>query len=83
MISGISSGGYFPPSSVNKAKTSNQPKPAQAAAPEVQAEPQPTDLQAPEGDQQSLAREFNLFDLAVRQFSQILPRLELATSPLE
>jgi hypothetical protein len=83
MISGItSSGTYSPQSFVTKVKTSTG-QPAQAPAPEVQPEPQPADLRAPEGDEQALTREFNLFDLAIRQFAQILPRLELATVPVE
>jgi hypothetical protein len=82
MISGISSSGYFPQSFVTKVKTSG-PSPQNAPAPDVQPEPQPSELRAPEGDQQSLTKEFNLFDLATRQFSQILPRLELATVPVE
>ena len=83
MISGISaSGGYPSPSFVTRTKTAATP-PTQAASPEVQPEPQPAELRAPEGDEQTLSREFNLFDLATRQFAQILPRLELATVPLE
>jgi hypothetical protein len=81
MIPGISSSGsYAPQPLVSKAKGSAKP-PAQAPAPEVSAEA--ADLSVPEGDEQSLTREFNLFDLATRQFAQILPRLELATVPVE
>ena len=83
MINGIpSSGGYFPPAFGTKVRTSPTPAP-QSPAPEVRPEPQPADLRAPEGDEDSLTREYNLFDLATRQFSQILPRLELATSPVD
>lgn len=81
MIPGISSsGGYIPQSFVTKVRTSTTP---QGPAPEVQPEPQPADMRAPEGDEKTLSREFNLFDLATRQFSQILPRLELANAPVE
>jgi len=83
MISGISSsGGYLPQSFVTKVKTSATPQP-QTPPPEIKPDADPAELQAPEGDQESLTREFNLFDLAVRQFSQILPRLETANSSVE
>jgi hypothetical protein len=88
MVTGISSpGGYFPPPLVSKSKTSATQTPAQAPHAEIQAQPEDQPdagvVRAPEGDEQSLTREFNLFDLATRQFSQILPRLELATVPVE
>ena len=82
MIPGISSsGGYFPQSFVKQVRSA----PAQAPAtpsPEVRPEPRPSDLRAPEGTTESLSREFNLFDLAHRQYDEILPRIETATVPV-
>jgi hypothetical protein len=83
MIPGISSSGsYAPQPLVSKLKGSATP-PAPAPGPEVRPEAEATGPSVPEGDEQSLTREFNLFDLATRQFAQILPRLELATVPIE
>lgn len=86
MISGIpSSGGYFPSSLASSptARPASASRPAPATVAETRAEPEPAELQAPQGDEETLSRELNLFDLANRQFSGILPRLELATSPVE
>lgn len=83
MISGLSSaGGYFPSSFVNKVRTASQPA-TTPTPPEVKPETDPADLRAPEGDEAELTREFTLFDLAHRQYAQILPRLELATTPVD
>jgi hypothetical protein len=83
MLPGISSsGGYFPPSFVTSVRTAPAHT-AAAPAPEVKSEPQPADLRAPEGTTDSLSREFNLFDLANRQYAEILPRIETATVPVQ
>jgi hypothetical protein len=84
MISGISSsGGFLPHSFVTKVKTSPNGSSPGGSPAEVRPDPQPADLRAPEGDEETLAREYNLFDLAYRQFERILPRLELANLPVE
>lgn len=84
MIPGISSsGGYFPQSFVTKVRTSTAQTTPQAPAPEVQPEASPAELRAPEGTKESLTHEFNLFDLANRQYAEILPRLEEATTPVD
>ena len=84
MISGIpSSGGYFPSSLSHQPAPRVAPTARPASAPEIRPEPEPAELQAPQGDEETLSRELNLLDLANRQFSGILPRLELATSPVE
>lgn len=83
MITGISSsGGYSTQPLVTKPRTSAQDQP-QAPAAKIKPDVQPADLAAPDGDQASLTREYDLFDVATRQFERILPQLELATSPVE
>lgn len=83
MIPGISSsGGYFPPSFVTKVRTSTAQTSPQSPAPEIQPEPQPAEFRAPEGTKESLTQEYNLLDLANRQYAEILPRIELATTPV-
>ena len=82
MIPGIpSSGGYFPQSPVNRARSAPAHTPA-APAPETHPETQPAEAHAPEGTSESLSRELNLFELAIRQFAEVLPRIELATVPV-
>lgn len=85
MISGISSpGGYFPQPLVTRNRTPGQNQPQVGApADEPKPEAQPADLKAPDGDEEALSREYNLFDLASRQYDRILPQLELANSPVE
>jgi len=83
MIPGISSnGGYVPPSFVTKVRTSTA-RSTQSPASEVPPEAQPAEMRAPEGTKESLTHEYNLFDLANRQYAEILPRIELATSPVD
>lgn len=83
MIPGISSSdGFLPSSFVTRVRPSPTPAPQTPPA-EVQPESSPADLVAPEGTTESLTREYNLFDLAQRQYREILPRIEMATVPVQ
>jgi hypothetical protein len=85
MIQGVSATGISPWSFISKVQPSRTPQ--TAPTPQVQNEQPPpaerVELAAPSGDEATLTREFNLFDLATRQFSRILPVIETATVPVE
>jgi hypothetical protein len=82
MIPGITSSGSYPNPFVQKVKT-GRPSETRADAvnkEEVQHQPE---LKAPEGDEQSLLREFTLFELAFREFDRMIPRLDLVNAAFE
>lgn len=82
MIPGITSSGSHPNPFVQKVKTG---RPAEAPAGAVTKEEihhQP-ELKAPEGDEQSLLREFTLLELAFREFDRMIPRLDLVNAAFE
>jgi hypothetical protein len=82
MIPGITSSGSYSNPFVQKVKT-GRPSETRADAvnkEEVQNQPE---LKAPEGDEQSLLREFTLFELAFREFDRMIPRLDLVNAAFE
>jgi hypothetical protein len=84
MIQGVSPTGVSPWSFITKVQPIRTPQ--AAPAPQVQNEQPPPaesiELVAPSGDEAALTREFTLFDLATRQFTRILPAIEMATDPV-
>lgn len=82
MISGISSSGSHPNPFVQKVKSDRTGEPRSEAANPGDVQHQP-ELKAPEGDEQSLLREFTLFELAYREFDRMIPRLDLVNAAFE
>lgn len=86
MIDGIngpspSSAGY-PVSFITNVRQS-APKPPTPPVEAVQREISPEEIAPPSGDEAEVKQEYMALELAHRQFSQILPRLEMANADVE
>lgn len=80
MIDGItpSTSGY-PVSFITNVRQST-PKPPPAPVEEVRREITPEELVAPKGSESEVKEEYMALELAHRQFSQILPKIEMANA---
>ena len=89
MLSGASPSGGYPWSFITNVKTAHTAQ--EPPSPEVHNERPPpakaigqfAPAAAAEDAEFSLARDFTLFDLAHREFSQILPKIEMLTEAVE
>jgi len=83
MIEGIpSSSAGYPVSFITNVRQ-GAPKPPTAPVEPTSREVTPEEIARPTGDEAEVKQEYMALELAHRQFSQILPRLEMANADVE
>lgn len=82
-INGISSGSAgYPVSFITNVRQST-PKAPTAPVEQVSRDVSPEQIAPPTGDEAEVKQEYMALELAHRQFSQILPKLEMANADVE